>query len=565
MPKNDPAQNDLQALKALIRNRVIRRGEEVPELGGRHPQWSFDFRAILLQPEALALVCRILDSALTDHYPFQIGGLETAAIPLVAGMVYASQATGRPLHGFYVRKSRKKSGLLHMVEGTLGDEPVVLIDDLINSGRSILRQIEVLAAEGKTVRAVCVIVRFRDFSYYEEMLTRKGIALISIFTLADFDLSLASERVPPLPPRSYFNVRWYGKSDAPSHFYVVPKSAPAIDGERVYFGSDGGWFFAIRQDDGSEAWRFKVGRHSKGKSIFSAPALYGGSVFFGSYDGNVYALDAETGIERWRYGEADWVGSSPALAPELGLLFIGLEFGIIRKRGGIAALDLKTGVARWEYRMPEYVHSSPLYIRELRAVVIGGNDKQVYLFDAETGALRWQTAIGGETKASFAYDHARGLLAVGSHDGKLYLLDAHAGAVRFFHQTGAAIYSTPVFYRNTIIFASLDKYLYCMDIDTQKVRWIFEAGGRIFASPIIREGHVYIGANDGRFYEINPDTGAETGFFQAAERITNAAAYDPRTHRFFVLTFANELYCLERLPHNYSSAPPASPGTMEEI
>ena len=37
--------------------------------------------------------------------------------------------------------------------------------------------------------------------------------------------------------------------------------------------------------------------------------------------------------EVWRFIGADWVGSSPALAPELGLLFIGLEFAVEGQAG----------------------------------------------------------------------------------------------------------------------------------------------------------------------------------------------------------------------------------------
>ena len=106
-----------------------------------------------------------------------------------------------------------------------------------------------------------------------------------------------------------------------------------------YFGSDSGYFWALRQSDGSVAWKFKVGYPVNGKSIFSTPAIDDEKVYFGSYDGNVYALDKSSGRLSWKFGDADFVGSSPALAPDLGLLFIGLEFGLFRKQGGIAAIS----------------------------------------------------------------------------------------------------------------------------------------------------------------------------------------------------------------------------------
>ena len=93
---------------------------------------------------------------------------------------------------------------------------------------------------------------------------------------------------------------------------------------------------------------------------------------------------------------------------------------------------------------------------------------------------------------------------------------------------------------------SLDKNLYCIDIETGTVAWKFYARARIFSSPIIAEGKIYFGSNDARLYELDPETGKETAFFQTVERITTAAVYNPKTKKFFLPTFANEIYCLSR-------------------
>ncbi|HEC33049.1 MAG TPA: hypothetical protein ENI63_02190, partial [Candidatus Kaiserbacteria bacterium] len=72
----------------------------------------------------------------------------------------------------------------------------------------------------------------------------------------------------------------------------------------------------------------------------------------------------------------------------------------------------------------------------------------------------------------------------------------------------------------------------------------FQTKGRIFASPTVINNRLYIGSNDGRLYEINLDTGEELGFIQVSERITNKIIYNKKTGAFFLLTFANELYCI---------------------
>ncbi|MEK7553134.1 MAG: PQQ-binding-like beta-propeller repeat protein, partial [Patescibacteria group bacterium] len=80
-----------------------------------------------------------------------------------------------------------------------------------------------------------------------------------------------------------------------------------------------------------------------------------------------------------------------------------------------------------------------------------------------------------------------------------------------------------------------------------ELNWRFSANGRFLASPVIIEDKIYIGATDGKLYEINIQTGKMTDFFQATERITNKIAYNAKTKRFFLPTYANEIYCLEKI------------------
>lgn len=532
-----------QRLKEIIQGEVfVTKGKErIVSPHGGEQAWLFDFRNILLVPAHLDLVAELFLEEHAGEYPFQVGCIETAAIPLVAAIAVKSVARGKPVNAFYIRKSRKKEGLMRMIEGRVTEDPIVLVDDIINSGKSFLRQIEALAAIGKGVREVFALIAYRDPSVYDFAKDR-GIKVRALFSLAEFGLSLAEARVPP-PPEG-FSVVWRFASAGANFFFVNPKSAPVLDEKRVYVGSDAAYFWALNQEDGSVAWKTRVGFIPKGKAIFSTPALHDGVVYFGAYDGNVYALEAETGKKKWIFMEADWVGSSPALAPDLGLLFIGLEFGLFRKRGGIAALRLESGEKVWEFSMPEFTHGSPGYSRRHGVVLIGSNDGVAYAFRAKDGKPLWQVKTGGPIKGGWAIDEKRGLAAAGSFDGAAYVVRVKDGSVAFTIPTSAGIYSTPLMHEGRIYAASLDKKIYCANLDTGDVEWSFYTSGRIFSSPTVAEGSLFIGSNDGRLYELDPETGRERSFFQAAERIVNAIAYNPATKRFFVPTFANELYCL---------------------
>src|SRR3989344_9601591 len=174
-------------LRAAIANRTFltNQGARMVSPGGGPLIWLLDFRSILLDGEVLDDIAALFWDRLKKEQPFQAGGLETAAITLIAGLVMKAKAEGVTLNGFYVRKSRRKDGLQRMVEGTLTDEKIVLLDDGLNSGKSFIRQIELVRLLGKEVHAVCVMVRFRDLSFYRYF-EESGIRIISLFTLDDF-------------------------------------------------------------------------------------------------------------------------------------------------------------------------------------------------------------------------------------------------------------------------------------------------------------------------------------------------------------------------------------------
>ena len=244
--------------------------------------------------------------------------------------------------------------------------------------------------------------------------------------------------------------------------------------------------------------------------------------------------------------EADWIGSSPCIAPDLGMVYVGLEFGLWKKQGGIAALDAQTGKKKWEYTMPGLVHASPAYSQKHSVIVCGSNNNSVYGFNAASGKLLWEHTTGGEVKASVAFDETRGLVCFGSFDKNLSMVETRTGKLVHRIETLEGIYSTPLVYGDFVYVASLDKILYCINLDTGAIVWKFATSGRIFASPEIANGKLYIGSNDGRLYELDLATGKNTSFFQATERITNKIAHNPITGKIFLPTFANEIYCLAK-------------------
>lgn len=561
---------DRESLKKIIAEKVfvLNRDEQI-ENQANPDAWLFDFRRILMNGKVAHLISDIFFEDFNKKYPFQLGALEIAGVPLVTSLMTKFFYRGvEDINAFFIRKSRKKSGLMRMIEGTLeAEKKIILVDDILNSGNSFWRQVEILEKLGYSVDTIWCILRFRDLSYYKRF-TDRGIKIESLFTLDDFTDRLGKGvallvDTAPTPPVMPFTPKWIFSSPNPNYGYVIPKSQPVLDENKLYVGADNKTFWALNQLDGSVAWKYTVGPKSLGKSIFSNPALFKNLVIFGSYDGNIYALNKDTGKREWVCFEADWVGSSPAIAPDLEMVFVGLEFGLFRKRGGVIALDAKTGKTIWvDTKHPSYTHGSPLYIPETKQVAIGSNDGVMRLYEAKTGTLIWAfTTDGGalrdpekdqgfgqgDIKEQPVYCRAHDYLIFGSIDNHLYILNRKDGRLIKKYACEFGIYSSPYVYKNKVYFTSLDKTLTCLDLTTLEVVFRMNVDDtRIFSTPTVINDRLYVGTNGGKLHELDPLTGKKLGYFQAIERITNTLTYNPVSKNYFLPTYANEIICLER-------------------
>jgi len=532
-----------------IRERALLHGENQRLISAKgHPNsWLIDMRRVFMHAQTLDAAAELFWQLCADRLPFQVGGMESAAVPLVSAILMKSLARGTPVNGFIVRKERKTYGTGSSIEGTLTDAPIVMADDILNSGSSLEKARVVLEQEGRTVALAVVLIDYQSPAGMRWR-ERSGIPVMAPFRLAEFGLSVQE---PSPRSMAVFQNRWRFAAPDPNFFHRVPKSFPATDGKRVYFGSDCGIFWCLDARSGSPLWEFRV--NSPGhKNLWSSPAIHDGRVYFGSYDGNVYCLDAETGAEVWRFTGADWVGSSPALAPGLGLLFIGLEFAVEGKRGSIAALRMDNGDKVWEHMTRRYTHASPACWPERQLVACGSNDNEMFLFDAPTGAMRWrfETESARGEKASIrhapAFDTKRGQVITGCANGRIYIIDVETGKETWSVPTGNTIYTVPLVLDDKAYIGSTDKYLYVLDLEQRAVKNRIFAASKVFGPPRLLQGKIYFGACNGIVYEIDPRADEVTGTHQLPDAVTNAISYNAETGDYYALTYVGELFAFTR-------------------
>lgn len=561
-PYVGPASRDNTSARELVfaavRDRAILRSSEEQRLispKGENNAWMMDMRLLFMDARIMDAITELFWETYADKMPFQVGGMEVAAIPLVAAILAKSVQRGTPINGFMVRKERKVYGAGKLYEGVITDDPIVVVDDLINSGSSLEKVRVILDDENKKIAHIFAVVDFEG-RRGKEWRAQHQITVTSLFTLSQFNITLSGRNPAPLPP--LFTNVWDFSSPDPNFFHRVPKSFPITDGKRVYFGSDAGFFWCLDAVTGAELWKIRAVSPGH-KNIFSSPALYDGKVFFGSYDGNVYCLDCETGKEIWRYIYADWVGSSPALAPDLGLLFIGFEFAVEGKRGSIAALNINTGELVWEFQNKRYTHASPAYWAERELVACGSNDNEMFLLEARTGKMLWRfetEALADKTQAKVAtdkgsirhapaFDKKRNQLITGCANGFIYIIDVDTGLEVWSVKTANTVYTVPLVVGDVAFIGSTDKYMYVLDLEKQVVKKKLFTASKIFGPPRLIEGKVYFGACNGIIYQLDPVTGDITGKHQLPDAVTCAVAHSPETGLFYALTYVNQLFAMK--------------------
>jgi orotate phosphoribosyltransferase len=151
---------EAERLIALLRERSLTRGDFVLA-SGRRSTFYIDARRTTMSGEGQALIGFLGLAALDARgwTPRSIGGLTLGADPVAYAIAHAAQRAGRTIDAFTVRKEAKTHGTGRRIEGCFapGDR-VVVVEDVITTGRSALDAVTTVQAEGGQVKGILAVV-----------------------------------------------------------------------------------------------------------------------------------------------------------------------------------------------------------------------------------------------------------------------------------------------------------------------------------------------------------------------------------------------------------------------
>jgi len=144
----------------------------------------YDLKKILHDQESLHLIAGLLLEQAIKYNVKTIVGLELGSIPLTTAVLMLAWDKGVNLTGFTVRKNVKKHGLQKKIEGIVR-EPIMILEDVITSGKSVANAVDALLQEGYRVNSV-VCVLDRQEESITNILKQRDISYISLFEHSEF-------------------------------------------------------------------------------------------------------------------------------------------------------------------------------------------------------------------------------------------------------------------------------------------------------------------------------------------------------------------------------------------
>ena len=173
----------------IVKARSFSTGGETKLVSGRSTSFYFDMKPSMLHPEGAQLMAMLILDALRGAKVDLVGGLEMGAVPLATAVAVTSQAQGRPLPAFFVRKQAKEHGARKLMEGLapgemLQGKRVVILEDVTTTGGSCIKAIEAVRAEGAVIERVITVVNRLEGA--TETFKAAAVPFQALLTTADF-------------------------------------------------------------------------------------------------------------------------------------------------------------------------------------------------------------------------------------------------------------------------------------------------------------------------------------------------------------------------------------------
>lgn len=172
-------------LRQILAERSVKHGDFVLASGKRSSVYV-DARLTTMSPDGMVLIGVLGLDEIESHgwNAHSIGGLTLGADPVAYAISHTSASRERPLRAFTVRKEAKVHGAAKLIEGPFEKhDRVVVVEDVITTGKSALQAIDAITSAGGVVVGVLAVVDREDGG--REAITSRGYQVASLTRISE--------------------------------------------------------------------------------------------------------------------------------------------------------------------------------------------------------------------------------------------------------------------------------------------------------------------------------------------------------------------------------------------
>ena len=130
----------------------------------------YDIKTVV-NSEGAVLIGELMLNKIKELFPDvkSVGGLESGSLQIATAIVFFSnQLRVGKLNSFFVRKELKKHGLEKKVEG-IKKPPLVVVDDVVTTGQSVIDAVNALMTEGLSPIGIISVIDREDERKMQEL------------------------------------------------------------------------------------------------------------------------------------------------------------------------------------------------------------------------------------------------------------------------------------------------------------------------------------------------------------------------------------------------------------
>ena len=187
---NSDLNNIRQSLLDLFCQLAYQEGDFVLSSGARSTYY-INGKQVTLHPQGALAIGRLLFSMLPSDTQ-AVAGLTLGADPIVSAVSVVSTLENRPIPALIVRKEAKGHGTQAYIEGPAlpPGTPVVVLEDVVTTGRSAWQAVERLRQAGYTVDTILALVDRQQGG--GEFYQAQGLNFEALFAITDIKARYAA-------------------------------------------------------------------------------------------------------------------------------------------------------------------------------------------------------------------------------------------------------------------------------------------------------------------------------------------------------------------------------------